>query len=148
MENCFKKFRWTVYCIFAILTTTYSHAAKKDTTLIVTNNPIVKYKYLGDPAALVHNGTLYIYAGHDEAPAPQQFYLMKEWCILSTKDMKHFTEHAYTLKATDFKWAKGDAWASQAIERDGKFYWSSEVDGDQFGRFCGVYSSCDLFDEK
>ncbi len=92
-------------------------------TIVADGNPIVKDKYLGDPAAMVHDGTLYIYAGHDEAPAPEQRYVMNEWCILSTKDMKNFTEHSYTLKATDFYWAKGEAWASQVIERDGKFYW-------------------------
>lgn len=103
-------------------------AAQKDTTFVATQNPVVSYKYLDDPAALVHDGTVYIYAGHDECPAPQQYYLMNEWCIFSTKDMKTFTEHAYTLKATDFKWAKGEAWASQVIERNGKFYWYVTVE--------------------
>ena len=103
-------------------------AAQKDTTFVATQNPVVSYKYLGDPAALVHDGTVYIYAGHDECPAPQQYYLMNEWCIFSTKDMKTFTEHAYTLKATDFNWAKGEAWASQVIEHNGKFYWYVTVE--------------------
>lgn len=128
MKNKFELFKWSLCCLFALWGTTSLHAAGKDTTFVATTNPIVKYKYLGDPAAMVHDGTLYIYAGHDEAPAPQQFYLMNEWCILSTKDLKHFTEHAYTLKATDFKWAKGDAWASQVIERNGKFYWYVTVE--------------------
>lgn len=103
-------------------------AAPKDTTFVASGNPIVSYKYLGDPAALVHDGTVYIYAGHDECPPPEQYYLMNEWCILSTTDMKTFTEHAYTLKAKDFKWAKGEAWASQVIERNGKFYWYVTVE--------------------
>lgn len=104
------------------------YAAKSDTTFIAKGNPVVNYKYLGDPAALVHNGTVYIYAGHDECPEPHQYYLMNEWCIFSTKDMKTFTEHSYTLKAKDFKWAKGEAWASQVIERNGKFYWYVTVE--------------------
>ena len=103
-------------------------AAEKDTTFVASGNPIVSYKYLGDPAALVYDGTVYIYAGHDECPPPEQYYLMNEWCILSTTDMKTFTEHAYTLKAKDFKWAKGEAWASQVIERNGKFYWYVTVE--------------------
>jgi beta-xylosidase len=32
------------------------------------------------------------------------------------------------LKTTDFTWAKGDAWASQVIERNGKFYWYVTVE--------------------
>lgn len=117
---------------FIALTVSTAHislqAATQDTTFVATQNPVVSYKYLGDPAAMVYDGTVYIYAGHDECPAPHQYYLMNEWCILSTQDMKTFTEHAYTLKATDFKWAKGEAWASQVIERNGKFYWYVTVE--------------------
>ena len=103
-------------------------AAQADTTFMAKGNPVVTYKYLGDPAALVHDVTLYIYAGHDECPPPQQYYLMNEWCILSTKDMKTFTEHSYKMQAKSFAWAKGEAWASQVIERNGKFYWYVTVE--------------------
>ena len=102
--------------------------AQEDFNFVATGNPIATHKYLGDPAALVHDGTLYIYAGHDECPAPEQYYLMNEWVILSTKDMKNFTEHAHKLQANSFDWAKGEAWASQVIERDGKFYWYVTVE--------------------
>lgn len=103
-------------------------AAQANTTFMAKGNPVVTYKYLGDPAALVHDGTLYIYAGHDECPPPQQYYLMNKWCILSTKDMKTFTEHSYKMQAKSFAWAKGEAWASQVIERNGKFYWYVTVE--------------------
>ena len=109
---------------FIALTESTAHislqAATQDTTFVATQNPVVSYKYLGDPAAMVYDGTVYIYAGHDESPAPHQYYLMNEWCILSTQDMKTFTEHAYTLKATDFKWAKGATCDSHVIERNRK----------------------------
>ena len=113
-------------CLLACAVTAASAAnpaERKDTTFTATSNPFVKYKYLGDPAALVDGGKVYIYAGHDECPDNQNRYVMHEWCILSTSDMKTFTEHAYTLKATEFPWARGEAWASQVIERDGKYYW-------------------------
>ena len=96
---------------------------KTDTTFTAKANPFVTYKYLGDPAALVDGGKVYIYAGHDECPDHQNRYVMNEWCILSTSDMKTFTEHAYTLKATDFPWARGEAWAGQVIKRGDKYYW-------------------------
>ena len=59
--------------------------AQEDYHFVATGNPIATHKFMGDPAALVHDGTLYIYAGHDECPAPEQYYLMNEWVILSTK---------------------------------------------------------------
>jgi len=35
--------------------------------------------------------------------------------------MKTWTKHSVPLKATDFVWTKGDAWASQVVERNDKF---------------------------
>jgi len=48
---------------------------------------------------------------------------MNDWCVFSSDDLKTWTEHSTPLKYTDFEWAKGDAWASKVIERNGKFYW-------------------------
>ena len=113
--------------------------AQEDFTFIAKGNPIATHKYLGDPAAIVHENTLYIYAGHDECPPPEQYYLMKEWVILSTKDMKNFTEHSHKLQANSFKWSKGEAWAGQVIERNGKFYWYVTVEhGTIPGKSIGV----------
>ncbi len=94
-----------------------------DTTFTATSNPFVKYKTLGDPAALVDGNTLYLYAGHDQCPRNQERYVLNEWCILSTTDMKTWHEHSYKLRAVDFPWASGQAWASQTIKHNGKYYW-------------------------
>jgi beta-xylosidase len=103
------------------------------------NNPIIKDKYTGDPAALVYNDKVYIYAGHDEAPNDFNFYKMNEWLVYSTTDMVHWQEHPVPLKVTDFTWATSDAWASQVIERNGKFYWYVTVShGSINGKAIGV----------
>ena len=94
-----------------------------DTVFTATSNPFVKYKFLGDPAALVSGDRLYLYAGHDQCPPNRDHYDLREWCILSTTDMKTWTEHSYKLKATDFPCASGQAWASQCIEHNGKYDW-------------------------
>lgn len=86
-------------------------------------NPIITEKYTADPAAMVHDGTVYLYAGHDEAALDFHFYNMKEWLVYSSRDMVHWKEHEVPLKVSDFKWAKGDAWAAHVIEKDGKFFW-------------------------
>jgi beta-xylosidase len=103
------------------------------------NNPIIKDKYTGDPAALVYNDKVYLYAGHDEAPNDFNFYKMNEWLVYSTTDMVHWQEHPVPLKVTDFTWATSDAWASQVIERNGKFYWYVTVShGSINGKAIGV----------
>jgi beta-xylosidase len=110
-----------------------------DTTFHSEGNPVFKHKYTADPAALVHGGKLYIYAGHDECAPDGNFYLMNEWLVFSTEDMVTWTEHAVPLRISDFTWAKGDAWASQAVERNGKFYWYVAVEhGTIPGKSIGV----------
>ena len=42
--------------------------------------------------------------------------------------MKTWTKHPVPLKATDFVWVKGDAWASQVVEKNGKFQWCTAVE--------------------
>lgn len=120
------KIRFVVFS-FA-LTAISGLSAQNDTTFIANGNPIIKYKYTADPGAMVHDGKVYIYAGHDECPPPKEHYLLNEWCVFSSPDMKTWTEHPVPLKAKDFSWAKGEAWASQVIERDGKFYWYVTVE--------------------
>jgi arabinoxylan arabinofuranohydrolase len=55
---------------------------------------------------------------------------MREWLVYSTKDMKRWTDHGPIMRATDFKWAKKDAWASQAIQKNGKFWFYAAVEHD------------------
>ena len=107
--------------------------------LPAAGNPIIRNKYTADPAALVHNGTVYLYAGHDEAPAPEQRYVMHEWLCYSSTDMVTWTEHPSPLNVKAFAWAKDDAWASQVIARNGKFYWYAAVEhGTVTGKSIGV----------
>jgi beta-xylosidase len=86
-------------------------------------NPVIRHKYTADPAAIVYNGTVYMYTGHDEPPDGVEDYLMNDWLCFSSKDMVHWEEHPVPLRAKDFTWAKGDAYASQVIFRNEKFYW-------------------------
>lgn len=84
-------------------------------------NPIVQTCYTTDPAPMVHDGTLYVYTGHDEDRA--DFFWMQEWRVYSTTDMVNWTDHGSPLAIESFEWADDRAWAAQCIERNGKFYW-------------------------
>ncbi len=93
------------------------------------SNPIVRDTFTADPAPLVVGDTLYLYTGHDEA-RPDEMFNMRDWLVYSTKDMKTWTAHPPIMKVTDFKWASKDAWASQTIEKNGKFYFYAAVEHD------------------
>jgi beta-xylosidase len=62
------------------------------------------------------------YAGQDSASGGHEFNIT-EWLCYSTKDMQTWTDHGVVLKPTDFTWGVGEAWASQVVERNGKFYY-------------------------
>lgn len=102
-------------------------------SFVADGNPLIKDKFTADPAPMVHNGRLYLYVGHDEyyegqdgASGGREFNIT-EWLCYSTKDMKKWVDHGSVLKPTDFKWAVGEAWASQVVEKNGKFYYFTTV---------------------
>lgn len=100
-------------------------------------NPIITDIFTADPAALVVGDTVYLYAGRDEARLGQG-YTMHEWRLFSSRDMKTWTSHGSPLRPTDFAWAKGEAWASHVIHKDGKFYWFVTAESNPRGKAIGV----------
>ena len=97
-----------------------------------TGNPIIRDKHTADPAVLVEGDTLWLFAGHDAA-GNQSGYVMKDWLLYSTTDMKHWTEYPSPLRVDDFKWADShQAYAGHVVARDEivngksvnrKYYW-------------------------
>lgn len=108
----------------------------------LTGNPIVQHKFTSDPTALIYNDTVYLYTGHDEAPPGTEEYVMNDWLCFSSTDLSTWNEHPVPLKATDFSWAKGDAYASKVIQKGKKFYWYAAVTHSSIsGKAIGVATS-------
>ena len=84
-------------------------------------NPFVQTWCTSDPAPMVHGDRMYVYTGHDEDGA--DFFWMQEWRVYSSADMVNWTDHGSPLALESFSWADDRAWASQCVERNGKFYW-------------------------
>ncbi|MCA5004628.1 glycoside hydrolase family 43 protein [Sphingobacterium bovistauri] len=109
------------------------------TVFLYAQNPIIQTKFTADPASLVYDGRFYVFAGRDEASEAGKWFNMKEWRIFSSADMVNWTDHGPRLKALDFSWANADAWASQCIEHNGKFYWYVSVNHKEIkGKAIGV----------
>lgn len=102
-------------------------------------NPIITDVFTADPAAMVHKDTVYLYVGHDEPPDKQEHYVMNDWLLFSSTDMKTWKAHGSPLSVKDFSWAKSSAWAGHVIEKDGKFFWYVPMDHkDVPGKAIGV----------
>ncbi|TDN90377.1 carbohydrate binding protein with CBM6 domain [Salegentibacter sp. 24] len=87
---------------------------------VISQNPIIQTNYTADPAPMVYNDKLYLYTSHDEDEST--WFTMNDWRLYTTEDMVNWTDHGPILAYDDFDWAKQNAWAPQAIQRDGKFY--------------------------
>ena len=85
-------------------------------------NPIIQTRFTADPAPLVHDGVVYLYAGHDEDDADG--FKMLDWRLYSSTDMVNWTDRGAVASLKTFPWADqtNDAWAVQVVERGGKFY--------------------------
>ena len=87
-----------------------------------TGNPIIRDKHTADPSVMVEGDTLWLFAGHDAA-GNQTNYVMRDWLLYSTTDMKHWTEYPSPLNISEFKWAKSkQAYAGHPAKRNGKYY--------------------------
>ncbi|MGI6222028.1 MAG: glycoside hydrolase family 43 protein [Prevotella sp.] len=86
-------------------------------------NPIVQSHFTPDPAPYALGDTVYLFTDHDENDA--EYFKMKDWLLFSTTDMVNWTYRGTPMSTATFSWAKqGDnAWASQAICHEGKWYW-------------------------
>ncbi|MCR5379302.1 MAG: family 43 glycosylhydrolase, partial [Fibrobacter sp.] len=93
---------------------------------VLAANPLTTKFYSADAAALVHNDSLFIFAGHDEQGAQgnnNKFFLMNDWHVLVTDDMENYHDYGAVLSWRTFKWASGNAFAGHCEYRNGKFYW-------------------------
>jgi beta-xylosidase len=99
-------------------------------------NPLFSELFTADPAALVHNCTFYITAGHDEGTTG---FNLNDWYVLSSTDMVNWSDNGGPVMGLGtFAWANANAWAGQMVERDGKFYWYVPVNEAGGGMAIGV----------
>ncbi|KTF68341.1 glycoside hydrolase family 43 protein [Sphingomonas sp. HT-1] len=129
----------SITTVLALTSASWAMPAAAQAPRVAGSNPIVRDKFTADPAPLVVGDRLYLYVGHDEAQRDEMFN-MREWLVYSTTDMKHWVDHGPIMNVADFKWAKKDAWASQTIQKNGKYYFYAAVEHDNThpGKAIGV----------
>ncbi len=95
-------------------------------------NPIIPNRGVNDPHIHVFGDKAYLYASHDASPQKEGF-VMRDWHVWSSRDLVYWT-HCSTLHPADT--FLGDrpnfvsAWATDASEKDGRYYWYFS-DGDR-----------------
>ncbi len=88
--------------------------------MVFADYPIVSHRYLADPASLVHNGRVYLFASNDDDNNGN--YQMRSIVCVSSSDLKNWTDHGVVFEVPqNANWA-GNSWAPSIVERNGKFY--------------------------
>ena len=113
--------------IFSIRITLFALISCVGFIQVKSQNPIVQTNYTADPAPMVYNGKVYLYTSHDEDNST--WFTMNDWRLYTTSDMVNWTDHGVVLHYKDFDWAKQNAWAPAAIERNGEFYMYVPITG-------------------
>ena len=102
------------------------------------NNPICSTAFAPDPAPVVFGDELWVFTGCDRDGNNDNYYMVG-WQAFSTTDMQNWTNHGMILKDNEFSWCtENNAWASQCIERNGKYYFYFTTTDPQRGREIGV----------
>ncbi len=99
--------------------------------IVTAQNPVITHMYTADPSARVFNDTLYLYPSHDRDSA--RWWDMVDYHVFSTTDMVNFKDHGRALHIDDISWAEKYAWAPDAIERYGKYYFYFPTDQSNIG---------------
>lgn len=85
-------------------------------------NPILKNLGVSDPHIRVFNDTVYLYAGHDTSPNDKT-WVMKDWRVFSTIDLVNWSlRNTISPKENYMDDDSSDCWASDAISRNGMYY--------------------------
>jgi len=89
---------------------------------VLADYPLASHRYLADPASLVHDGRLYLYASNDDDNEGDDGYEMRSLVCISTTDLKNWTDHGEVFRVpTNASWASF-SWAPAMVERGGTIY--------------------------
>ena len=84
-------------------------------------NPIINDGYSADPSAHVFGDTLWVYPSHDRDDA--RSFSMEDYHAYYTTDMRQWHDAGIIFNPIrQTTWAKGEAWAPDCVERNGKYY--------------------------
>ncbi len=78
---------------------------------------------LTDPHALVDNGRLYLFCGHDESWDTESSWKMNRWEIRSSNNLIDWQKDGEILPTQTYIGDKSNCWAGDITKRGNKYYW-------------------------
>ena len=100
-------------------------------------NPIIPNQGVNDPHIHVFDGKAYLYATHDKS-AKNTTFIMEDWWIWSSEDLVNWVQESVLNPEDTYIGKEFDsAWATDAAEKGGKYYWYFSEANEQTGVVVG-----------
>ena len=97
-------------------------------------NPLIRHIYTADPSARVFDDKLYLYTSHDRDDTDNKAHFdMTDWHVFSTTNLTDWVDHGAFFSLDDISWGSKQAWAPDAVQRNGKYYFYYPVEQAKIG---------------
>jgi len=97
-------------------------------------NPLIRHMFTADPSARVFGDKLYLYTSHDREDTDQNAHFdMTDWYVFSTENLTDWVDHGAFFSLNDISWASKQAWAPDAVQRNGRYYFYYPVEQTKIG---------------
>ena len=89
----------------------------------MAGNPIIPNRGVNDPHIRIFGDKAYLYATHDKS-ATNDSFIMEDWWVWSSRDLVNWElESVLDPASTYIGEGFQSAWATDAAEKDGRYYW-------------------------
>lgn len=94
----------------------------------------ISQRFNGDPSPHYFGGRWYLYAT-DDGSNSGRYWDSTSWRLYTSADLKDWRDDGAFLNVGTFQWARADAkaWAPEAVERNGRYYFYAPIGGDRIG---------------
>ncbi len=132
----FKMNKQFYYCLVSIILAITVVGCSSNQVVSFKNegNPLVSHIYTADPSARVFDGKLYLYTSHDKDDTDHDAHFdMTDWHVFSTDNLTDWLDHGAFFGLDNIQWASKQAWAPDAVKRNGKYYFYYPVEQAKIG---------------
>lgn len=78
---------------------------------------------LADPHAVVENGRVYLFCGHDKSPLEENICVMDKWYIVSSDNLVDWRIEGEILPTQTYIGDQNHCWAGYIKKKNNKYYW-------------------------
>jgi len=108
--------------LIIVIATSFLCKAQESKKVLSSGN-LFPEKGLTDPHALIENGKIYLFCGHDKSWKTEDNWLMDRWEIWSSDNLLDWNYESKILPTDTYIGDEPNCWAGDIIKHKEKYYW-------------------------